>query len=86
MLWVLTIQNATMWSGKLARKENSSLSVRVNGRARYWSGGTRDISRYMHIPGGPSFENFELREKYVPGQLFYYGLSRKTPEELVERL
>jgi hypothetical protein len=60
-----------------------SLVARVNGRARYWSGGSRDTSRYMRIPGGPSFENFELREKYVPGQTFYYGLSRKTPEELV---
>lgn len=61
-----------------------SLVVRVNGRARYWSGGSRDTSRYMRIPGGPSFENFELREKYSPGQRFYYGLSRKSPEALVE--
>ena len=62
-----------------------SLSIRVNGRARYWSGGSREVSHYMRIPGGPSFENFELREKYVPGQRFYYGLSRKTPEELIKR-
>ncbi|WP_262247499.1 hypothetical protein [Parapedobacter soli] len=38
----------------------------------------------MPIPWGPSFENFEFKEKYIAGQRFYYGLSRKTPEELVE--
>jgi len=61
-----------------------SLVVRVNGRARYWSGGSRDTSHYMRIPGGPSFENFELREKYIPGQKFYYGLTRKAPDEIVD--
>ncbi|MFC3199939.1 hypothetical protein ACFOET_20130 [Parapedobacter deserti] len=61
-----------------------SLVVRVNGRARYWSGGSRDTSHYMPIPGGPSFENFELREKYVAGQKFYYGLTKRTPEEIIK--
>ncbi|MRG45010.1 hypothetical protein GFS24_07785 [Chitinophaga sp. SYP-B3965] len=51
-----------------------SLQVRVNGRAKYWSGGNRDPQQYIAIPGGPSFENFELREKYVPGQKVYFGL------------
>src|SRR3546814_17259692 len=49
----------TQYWKKEKRTADSSLSVRVNGRARYWSGGTRDVSRYMPIPGGPSFENFE---------------------------
>ncbi|WP_346318366.1 hypothetical protein [Chitinophaga sp. YIM B06452] len=69
------------------RKEKSgadaSLQVRVNGRAKYWNGGGRDPQHYIAIPGGPSFENFELREKYVPGQRFYFGLSRKSVEELL---
>lgn len=63
-----------------------SLQVRVNGRAKYWSGGNRDPRQYIAIPGGPSFENFELREKYVPGQKVYFGLSRKTAEELLSPL
>lgn len=59
-----------------------SLAVRVNGRAKYWSGGNRDPHQYIAIPGGPSFENFELREKYVPGQKVYFGLSVKPVSEL----
>jgi len=74
----------TQYWRKEKRAADPSLVVRVNGRARYWSGGSRDESRYMRIPGGPSFENFELREKYTPGQQFYYGITRKTPEELME--
>lgn len=68
------------------RKESSrydpSLHVRLNGRAKYWGGGSRDKSRYIDIPGGPSFENFELREKYYPGQKFYFGITRKTPQDM----
>lgn len=74
----------TQYWKKEKKAADPSLSVRVNGRARYWSGGSRDKSHYMRIPGGPSFENFELQEKYIPGQRFYYGLSRKTPSELVD--
>jgi len=74
----------TQYWRKEKQSADPSLSVRVNGRARYWSGGTRDVSQYLPIPGGPSFENFELREKYIPGQRFYYGLTKKTPEELME--
>lgn len=69
------------------RKEASgydpSLHVRVNGRARYWSGGSRDKEDYVPIPGGPSFENFELREKYYSGQKFYFGITRKEPDDLL---
>lgn len=64
---------------------HASLAVRVNGRAQYWNGGGKDPRHYIAIPGGPSFENFELREKYVPGQRFYFGLSRKSVEELLSR-
>ncbi len=59
------------------------LVVRVNGRAKYWSGGSRDASRYVDIPGGPAFENFELREPYHPGQKAYFGLSLRTPRQLL---
>ena len=62
-----------------------SLEVRVNGRAKYWSVASRDPKQYVDIPGGQAFENFELREKYYPGQKFYYGLTRKTAEELLEQ-
>lgn len=70
------------------RKEHTrfdpGLQIRVNGRAKYWSGGTRDATRYINIPHGPSFENFELREPYYPGQRFYFGMSRKTVQQLIK--
>ncbi len=70
------------WRKERARFDES-LHVRVNGRARYWSGASRDKRHYLPIPNGPSFENFELRERYYPGQKFYFGMSRKTVDELL---
>lgn len=68
------------------RKENDdydpSLRVRVNGRAKYWSGGSSNEHDYVDIPGGISFENFEMRENYYPGQKFYFGITKKSPEQL----
>ncbi|MES2827642.1 MAG: hypothetical protein V4687_05800 [Bacteroidota bacterium] len=63
---------------------DSSLELRVNGRAKYWSGGSRELQNYINIPGGPSFENFELRENYKPGQKFYFGITRKAPEQFLK--
>jgi hypothetical protein len=60
-----------------------SLQVRVNGRAKYWGGESTDKSKYANVPGGPAFENFELRENYKPGQNFYFGLSLKPATELM---
>ena len=65
---------------------DTSLRVRVNGRAKYWSGGSSNKNDYINIPGGVAFENFEMREKYFPGQKFYFGLSRKAPAEIVPRI
>lgn len=61
---------------------DSSLQVRVNGRASYWSGGSQNKKDYVAIPGGPAFENFELREKYYKGQKFYFGITRRSPQDL----
>src|SRR5699024_5179365 len=63
---------------------DSSLHVRVNGRAKYWSGGSRNSADYIEIPGGSAFENFEMREKYNPGEKFYFGITRKSPEEMID--
>lgn len=72
------------------RKENSkydsTLVVRVNGRAKYWSGGSPNKNDYINIPGGPAFENFELREKYYQGQKFYFGITTKTPQQIIKSL
>ena len=65
---------------------DNSLRVRVNGRAKYWSGASPHKNNYIAIPGGPAFENFELRENYHSGQKFYFGLSMKTAKELMSGL
>ena len=66
-----------------AGKYDPSLQVRVNGRAKYWGGESEDKSKYIAVPGGPAFENFELREKFYSGQKFYFGLSLKSAAELI---
>jgi len=55
-----------------------NLRVRVNGRRVYWG------SKTLEIPGGIAFENFEIRQRYVAGQTFTFGLSRKEPHTLIE--
>src|SRR5918996_186644 len=50
--------------------------VRVNGRRVYWNS-------TIPIPGGLSLENFEVRQRYVPGQVFVFGLTPKQPWEFV---
>jgi hypothetical protein len=51
------------------------LRVRVNGRRVYWAS-------QREIPGGISFENFEVRQRYRAGGRFIFGLTRRPPEEL----
>lgn len=64
--------------------ENAQWRVRVNGRAKYWSGGSRDANNYLAIPGGPAFENFELQEKYLRGQKSFFGITEMSPMEIME--
>ncbi len=47
----------------------------VNARYVYWR------SR-RPIPGGISFENVEMRERFQPGQQVIFGVTRKTPRDL----
>lgn len=60
-----------------------SLQVRVNGRAKYWGGESTDKSKYVNVPGGPAFENFELRENYKSGQKFYFGLTMQPAKDFI---
>ncbi len=53
----------------------NDLTAVVNGRFTYWQ------SR-QPIPGGIAFENFELRERFLPGQTFILGITRRTPAAL----
>lgn len=50
------------------------LRVIVNARAEYW--GSR-----QPIPGGPAFENFEMRTRFREGQVFIFGVSKSEPSK-----
>lgn len=51
------------------------LHVAVNGRYTYWQSN-------RPIPGGVSFENFEMRERFYNGQRFVFGITSRSPREL----
>jgi hypothetical protein len=51
------------------------LVVRANGRDRFWASQTP-------IPGGVSFENFELEAPFRDGQEFWFGVTPVAPGEL----
>lgn len=55
------------------------LRVIVNARAEYW------MSRHA-IPGGPAFENFEMRTRFREGQAFVFGVSKLAPGDLMPRV
>jgi hypothetical protein len=50
------------------------LRVRVNGRRVYWAS-------HDPIPGGPAFENFEVRQRYRLSQIFIFGLTTEEPRQ-----
>jgi len=50
----------------------ADLHAAVNARYTYWQ------SR-QPIPGGVAFENFELRERFFPGQTFVFGITTNAP-------
>lgn len=60
-----------------AESVQPDLRVRVNGRRVYWA------SKTLEIPGGVSFENFEVRQRYAPGQTFVFGLTRTEAREVL---
>ena len=62
------------WTKPPGTSQND-LQVAVNGRYTYW------MSRHS-IPGGVAFENFEMRERFHPGQRFVFGITRRMPGEL----
>ena len=51
----------------------------VNGRYMYWAS-------QSPIPGGISFENFELNSPYEEGACFVFGVSPLKPEKLIRKL
>ncbi|HEV3444281.1 MAG TPA: hypothetical protein VG099_06535 [Gemmataceae bacterium] len=51
------------------------LCVRINGRTTFWA-------TKASIPGGVSYENFELEAPFRAGQQFHFGVAPELPERL----
>ena len=74
-LWHYGGSKVTQYWKKPRGTARGDLHVAVNARYTYWQ------SR-QPIPGGVAFENFELRERFHEGQVFIFGITRKTPVQL----
>jgi hypothetical protein len=73
--WPYLLPKFTQYWRVAARDIQPDLRVRVNGRRVYWGS-------VVPVLGGIAFENFEVRERFVVGQSFVYGISRREPWEL----
>lgn len=72
--WMYVSVKLTQYWRVPAAHVQPNLRVRVNGRRVYWSS-------EVPIPGGISFENFEVQQRYVPGQQFVFGMTQKEPKD-----
>lgn len=73
--WNYRGRPVTQYWRKPAGSWHGDMRVAVNGRYTYW------MSRHP-IPGGLAFENFELRERFEPGQRAVFGMTFRSPAEL----
>jgi hypothetical protein len=72
--------NAPYYSGekffqywrKYTGSYRDDISARVNGRDNYFGGFVNPCGG-KPLTGGVSFENFEMAERYYPGQMFWFG-------------
>jgi hypothetical protein len=67
--WYYGGRKVTQYWRKSKGTYGNDLEVAVNVRRIYW--GTR-----LPIPGGPAFENFEMRDPFRDGQQFRFGVSQ----------
>jgi len=70
--WHYVGQTATQFWRAPAQRD---LAARVNARKTYWAS-------HAAIPGGASFENFELEAPFRPGQEFVFGITPDLPAAL----
>ncbi len=74
--WYYPGKKVTQYWRKYPDTLGELLMARVNARRVYWA------SEYP-IPNGVAFENFELNEAFAPGQRQSFGVTFRTPEELL---
>jgi hypothetical protein len=70
--WRYRLPKLTQYWRIPAHDIEPDLRVRVNGRRVYWAS-------HNPLPGGAAFENFEVRQRYRPGQVFLFGVTGKAP-------
>jgi hypothetical protein len=70
--WPYTLPKLTQYWRIPGRDVEPNLRVRVNARRVYWAS-------KAPVLGGVAFENFEVRERFVPGQPFIFGITRQEP-------
>lgn len=74
-LWHYGGRKVTQYWKQTEAAVRDDLQAVVNGRYTYWMS-------QRPLPGGIAFENFELRERFYPGQTFIFGITPTTPREL----
>ena len=74
--WHYTGRKLTQYWRKHPDTVQASLTAAVNARRVYWAS-------TWPIPNGTAFENFELNEPFVQGQAAVFGLTTRTPEQLL---
>ncbi len=72
--WVYTLPKLTQYWRVPGHDVEPDLRVRVNARRDYWAS-------KAPVLGGIAFENFEVRERYVAGQTFIYGITEQEPSD-----
>lgn len=72
--WRYPLPKLTQYWRVPAHDIEPDLRVRVNGRRVYWAS-------HDPVPGGAAFENFEVRQRYEPGQVFIFGVTGKSPSQ-----
>lgn len=70
--WVYTLPKLTQYWRVPGRDVEPNLRVRVNARRVYWAS-------KAPVLGGIAFENFEVRQRYIPGQTSIFGITRQEP-------
>jgi hypothetical protein len=73
--WRYRLRRLTQYWRVSASDIEPDLRVRVNGRRVYWNS-------QAAVSGGIAFENFEVRQRYKPGQVFIFGAVNREPWEI----
>lgn len=70
--WVYPLPKLTQYWRVPGHDVQPDLRTRVNARRVYWAS-------TAPVLGGIAFENFEVRQRFVPGQSFIFGLTSQEP-------